>query len=235
MKATTRLPLLFVLSFVWLSAQAQFTPPCPVPPPPGAESCFSTCVYCNFDGYSGTNNGTPSGGAPVCGIIGLHNDQWFGFIAGSTSITVNVATSGCQDGNGLQAAFFDACTGDAVVCNPGSASGGGSPLVLSYSGFVPGQTYYLMVDGWDGDVCDYSIEVLDGSVTPPPVEPVDLIQGPTEVCPGATAIYTIPPTVGAGQYMWTAPPGSSINGGGSMYTVSAALGGTQVTVTFGQA
>lgn len=206
-----------------------------MPPPPGAESCFSTCVYCDFNGYTGTNNGTPSGGNQVCGQISLHNDQWFGFIAGTTDISIDISTWDCVTGNGLQTAFFDACSNDALVCNPGSSGGGGNPLPLSYSGFVPGQTYYLMLDGWSGDVCDFQISVTGGSITPPPVEPVQPIEGCAVVCPGAECVYTIPAVVGAGAYLWTAPPGSMINGAGSSLNIPANAGGTQVTVTFGSA
>lgn len=227
---------LLLLSFSLLFLQiihAQVTPPCGSPPPPGAESCPATCVYCNFDGYTGTNNGTPSGGNAVCNQIFLHNDQWFGFVAGTDCITINIATSNCNDGNGLQAAFFDDCDGEAIACNPGSGGGEGQPLELSYCGFVPGQTYYLMVDGWTGDICDFEIEVLDGSVTPPPPGQPATPVGPTQVCPGAVVEYTIPDVPGAGYYTWTAPAGSKINTSNSNTQTFAAPEGTTITVTFG--
>ncbi|MBK8555042.1 MAG: gliding motility-associated C-terminal domain-containing protein [Lewinellaceae bacterium] len=221
-----------LLAFIAANLSAQVTPPCPVPPPPGAENCQTTCVYCDFDGYMGINNGTPSGGNTVCGAIALHNDQWFGFIAGTTDITIDILTSNCQNGDGLQSAFFENCVDDAIVCNPGSGGGAGNPLTLSYSGFVPGQTYYLMIDGWSGDVCNFEIDVTNGSITPPPPGTAAQPVGPTMVCPGATVEYTIPPVDGAGYYQWTAPAGSSINGAGSTINIPAP-DGTTVTVTFG--
>jgi len=226
----------FILSFFLFLAyvNAQVTPPCPTPPPPGAESCPTTCVYCNFDGYMGINNGTPSGGSVVCGQISIHNDQWFGFVAGSSSITIDILTSNCVNGDGLQAAFFDDCASDALTCNGGSGGGGGIPLTLSYGGFVPGQTYYLMIDGWTADICNYEISVTDGSVTPPAPALPNVPQGPTMVCPGATVVYSIPPVEGAGYYRWTSPPGSSINGGSNNVLFDAPEG-TEVTITFGTA
>ena len=220
------------LLFLAVSAMSQ-TPPCPDPPPPGANSCQQTCVYCDFDGYMGINNGTPSGGNTVCGAIAIHNDQWFGFIAGTSTISIDILTSNCQNGDGLQAAFFDDCNAaDAIVCNPGTPGGGGMPLNLTYSGFVPGQTYYLMIDGWTADICDYEIDVTQGSVTPPPPAQAAVPIGPTQVCPGATVVYSIPPAFGAGSYTWTSPPGSSINGGPSVASFQAPEG-TEITVTFG--
>lgn len=227
--------LLLVLTLAaisWLSVNAQVTPACPVPPPPGAESCPATCVYCNFDGYTGINNGTPSGGQTVCGQIFIHNDQWFGFIAGSTSITIDILTSNCQNGDGLQSAFFDACGADALDCNPGIGGGEGVPLTLTYSDFVPGQTYYLMIDGWTGDVCDFEIDLTDGSITPPPPGVPSAPQGPSVVCPGATVTYSIPDVDNAGQYTWSAPPGSLINGQPTPESYQAP-DGTSVEITFG--
>lgn len=210
----------------------QVPPPCPNNNFPGATSCQQACVYCDFDGYMGNNSGTPSGGNLVCGQITIHNDQWFGFVAGSTSITIDVATSNCQNGDGLQAAFFDSCDGDALDCNPGTAGGAGLPLTLTYSNFVPGQTYFLMIDGYIADVCDYQMNVTSGSVSPPPPGAPPVPVGPTAVCPGATVEYTIPPVSGAGYYRWIAPPGSQINGGASNVQFPAPEG-TTVTITFG--
>lgn len=234
MRTILHLLVLLIVTLPILKIQAQVTPPCSSPPPPGAESCQTSCVYCDFDGYMGINNGTPSGGNVVCGLISIHNDQWFGFVAGSTEISINILTSNCANGDGLQAAFFENCADDAIACNPGSGGGAGQPLNLYYGGFVPGQTYYLMIDGWIGDVCNYEIDVIAGSVSPPPVSQPEIPQGPTKVCPGATVTYTIPPVSGAGYYRWTAPAGASINGGGNNVTIPAP-DGTTVTITFGTA
>lgn len=224
---------LFVL--LWGQIKAQVNPPCSNPPPPGAENCQGACVYCDFDGYMGINNGTPSGGNTVCGQIAIHNDQWFGFTAGSSSITINVITSNCMNGDGLQSAFFDDCSDpDAIVCNPGGSGGGGQPLILTYDNFTPGEIYFLMIDGWTGDVCDYEIDVLDGSITPGAPDNAPAPSGPTVVCPGATAVYTIPDVTNAGYYHWTSPPGSHINGGSNSVNVDAPEG-TTVTITFGNA
>jgi hypothetical protein len=211
----------------------QVNPPCPTPPPPGAENCQASCVYCDFDGYMGINNGTPSGGNTVCGQIAIHNDQWFGFTAGSSTIEITIIPSNCQNGDGLQSAFFDDCSdADAITCNPGSPGGGNNPLVLFYDGFTPGETYFLMLDGWSGDVCNFEIDITQGSITPDPPGNAQQPQGPAVVCPGATAVYTIPDVSFAGSYLWTAPAGSSINGFGASLNVDAPEG-TMVTITFG--
>lgn len=224
--------LILAILLFGFSAFAQVAPPCPSNTFPGAESCQNACVYCNFDGYTGTNNGTPSGGTANGCPITLHNDQWFGFVAGTESITIDILTSNCQTGNGLQAAFYADCNDPALDCNAGTAGGGGIPLTLSYSSFVPGQTYFLMLDGYSGEVCDFEIDVVDGSVTPPAPTQPPAPQGPTVVCPGAVVEYTIPDVPGAGYYRWTAPAGSHINGGSNNVQFPAP-DGTTVTITFG--
>jgi len=225
---------LATLLFLWLEAKAQVTPPCSNPPPPGSTSCNTTCVYCDFNGYMGTSGGTASTSINVCGQILVHNDQWLGFVANSTSMTIEVFSSNCVLGDGLQLAFFANCNpAQALVCNPGIEDGAGIPLSLTYSQFVPGQTYYLMIDGSFGDVCDFTINITNGSVTPPepgfPQQP----SGPTMLCPGASAVYTIPPVDGAGWYRWTAPAGARINGQNTNNLQIAAPGGTTVTITYG--
>lgn len=224
---------LAILTLLCGQAIAQVNPPCPTPPPPGSQNCQQACVYCDFDGYMGTNNGFPSGGNTICGQIAIHNDEWFGFTAGSSSITITLLTSNCLNGDGLQSAFFDDCSDDdALVCNPGSGGGAGSPLTLTYDGFTIGETYFFMLDGWSADVCDFEIEITDGSITPGPPGLATQPQGPTVVCPGATAVYTVNDVFAAGSYIWTAPAGSSINGLGSVLNVDAPEGNT-VTITFG--
>ena len=40
-----------------------------------------------------------------------------------------------------------------------------------------GNVYYLMTDGFSGDMCDYTIEVTSGSTTPPVPDPAGAISG----------------------------------------------------------
>ncbi len=231
MRNTTLLCCLFLVLF----SQGLFaqTPACPFPPPPGAEDCHATCIYCDLDGYMGTNNGTPSGSNTVCGLIVFQNDQWFGFMAGTTSIEVTVISTNCQNGDGIQIAFFENCdSSDAIVCNPGAAGFGNTVYPLAYDNFIIGKPYYLVVDGYGGDVCDFQILITEGAISSPqpntPAQPV----GPSIVCSGTQVEYQVPAVDNAGFYQWSAPPGSSINGMGASANI-AAPEGSKVTITFG--
>jgi len=219
--------------FLTQTLLAQIPSPCPSPAPAGAETCEDACVYCDLQGYSGTNNGTPSGGLTICGSIALHNDQWFGFIAGSSTITMEVESSNCQNGDGLQLAFFKSCSDpDAIMCNAGTPGGANTTLDLTYNNFIPGETYYLIVDGWSGDICDFQINIADGSVNS--VEPLAPAQpqGLTTVCPGTEAVYTTNEVAWAEYYTWIAPPGSLINGMSTPVSIPGTEG-TEVTITYG--
>jgi hypothetical protein len=230
------LVLLPLLTVITLRLFAQVPPACPTPPAPnGTTACTNTCVYCDFDGFGGINNGAPSGGASGCPGIQLHNDRWYAFIAGSETIGIELIVNNCNTPDGLQAAFYDACNADAIVCNGGAPMGAANPpqiLPLTYNDFVPGQIYYLMIDGYNQSICDFVINVTQGSVEAPAPGNASTPMGPTEVCPGATAVYTIPDVFGAGFYNWTVPAGSTINGGAATASIPAPEG-TSITVTWG--
>lgn len=225
--------LLTVLLLTFISGlSAQNPVPCGPGGPFFASECATACVSCQVDGLTGINNDFASNGNVICGQIVPHNDVWLAFIAGSTSLTINVQTANCQNGDGLQIAFFEDCNAiDALACNPGSGGGAGSDLFLNYDQFVPGQVYYLMLDGFTGDVCDFTIQVTQGQVgTTGSQDLTGPLSGPGEVCPGDTVQYSIPTTAGIGYYVWTAPDGALINGLPSPVAVSV---DTAVTVIWG--
>jgi hypothetical protein len=201
---------------------------------PGASSCAQVCTYCDINGLEDINNVPFQGSAPpvICGgDIVLENPRWYQFIAGSPGITIVITPINCVSGGTLEAALLFDC-GLPVACVPGIAVGPGNPVIINAPGLVVGAAYQLVVDGLNGAVCSYKISVLFGSATPPPPAPIDSIIGPGAVCPGATVTYSIPAVANALTYLWTAPAGSSINGGSNV-AVLPALNGFQVDVKFG--
>jgi hypothetical protein len=226
---------LFTFSISLLFAQA----PCPFPVwPNGAPSCETACVYCDsnsINGLQGVNAGTASSDSSGCPGIMLHNDRWYGFTAGTDTITIEIIASNCNTTDGLQAALHEGCNSDAIACDAGAvgaAAIGSQILTLSYNDFTPGWIYYLMIDGFNGCTCNYTINLIEGSLAAPLVEPAATPTGPMDLCPGATAVYTIPEAPGAGTYTWTAPAGASINSGSHTASLAASEG-TTVTITFG--
>lgn len=208
-------------------------PPCPASDTPTAENCAAACVFCDFTGFSGSTAGyTASAATGFCGTI--ENDQWFGFVAGSTTATLTAISTNCTIGNGLQLGIYEECNGDTLPagCYEGCAACMTTPASLTVN-LTPGHTYFVIVDGYAGDECDFTL-----NITPPvagtavPIGSTGPIQGPATVCPGATAIYSIPPTSGAGGYTWSVPAGTLINGQPSPY-FSEGSGSNIVQVDFG--
>lgn len=198
-----------------------------------AESCEDVELTCSFNGYSGSTVGWAADSLPLgwCGEI--HNDQWFGFVAGSTQVFVTITPSNCANGDGLQAALYPYdCIGNPIVCNGGCPGCQNHPITLSAS-LVLGEKYKLVIDGYTGDGCNFTINALPSfAFVAPPVSNITVINGPAQLCPGTTAQYSIDPVSGAGYYTWSSPtPGVTFNGIPSPATLWGQEG-TSVYVTF---
>lgn len=220
--------LICIATTMW----AQLPPPC-APGAPPAENCDEACIYCNFNNYSGSTSGYGPGNPPgFCGTI--ENDQWFGFIAGCTFATFTATPTGCTGSNGVQIALYTDCQQPPIACNQGQSGGAATPVTISTT-LTPGVNYFLLIDGYAGDQCNFTISVTPNAcVQAPTVGNATVINGPSPVCPGASVVYTTPVIPGAGVYVWDGPPGSLINGQAPPVEVDAP-GGNTVTVTFGTA
>jgi hypothetical protein len=182
----TRVGLLLLGSMT--AGHAQFVQPCIAlnPQQPAAESCAEACVYCDFDAVLAGNNYGAAPGSPAVycdGALAVDNDVWYGFVAGSTQLGFEITAINCFNNRGLQAAVFSSCSEPALVCHTGHPTDGYAPLLLAYDSFVPGRTYYLMVDGYLGDQCSFSLQLTDGSVQAPPVGQVEPPAGPGQASP----------------------------------------------------
>jgi hypothetical protein len=212
---------------------AQIPPDCggPVSQVPPAETCMEACVYCDLIAAQGSTAGYAASAPPpgFCGVV--QNDQWIGFLATSTAPTFVLTPSNCLNGNGLEFALYESCSAPPLVCKPGQAGGGTTPLSITTSNLTVGRHYYLLIDGYEGDRCNFSLTASPW-VSPPPMGSISPIQGPATVCPSATASYEVPQVTGAGFYTWSSlVPGVRFNGQPSPVTVLAP-GGRKVQVSF---
>ena len=221
--------LLLFLTLFSLPAFAQLPPACAAGSP--ATTCATACINCDFNGYTGSTAGFPSGIVPnFCGTV--ENAQWIGFIAGAGSATFTVTPSDCAYGDGLQVALYEDCMGDPLACEKGEMDGGNLPVVLTVN-LAPGHNYFLMIDGFAGDQCNFSVAVTpDDAVFEPVLGQVGQLTGPTKMCPGATLSFSVPSVFGAGAYIWSGPAGAMID---SMPLPVTVLGtqGNQVNITMG--
>jgi hypothetical protein len=216
-----------------VNLSAQLAPPCGFSPD-AAGTCDNACIFCNFNGYvNNTINGDSDGGDSVdfCGT--LENAQWIGFIANTTSATFTATPYFCSDGNGVQIALYADCKSSPLQCNIGKEDWGDTPVSVTVNNLNPGSNYYLLVDGYAGDLCNFSIAVTpDDAVYEPPLGMIGAITGPIEACPGAKFQYSVVPVAGAGAYIWDGPPGTLVNGD-SVPVAVPAPGGNIVEITIG--
>lgn len=215
---------------------AQLPPACPVPNPPLAKTCSQACVLCNLDGYtSTTTQGIQGQVIPGFCTMVVHSMGYIGFVAGSTDLTIEVSVGACTQGNSIEMGIYqtDDCQNFTLVSDCNTAMFTGNAYVFSnIAPLVPGCPYFLVFDNNGPAACAFTVTVLSGSATAPAVGMPAVPSGPTSVCPGATATYTIPPVYGACHYRWSAPAGATINGLPSPVTLPESSG-TTVTVTWG--
>jgi gliding motility-associated-like protein len=126
-----------------------------------------------MNGYTGS---LPSGISPgiqpdtLCSGGGKpDNIIWFSFIPTSFSFSISISYNNCTtspNGQGIQAGIYaDQNFQNEVDCNvfPNPAL----PVSLSGSGVTPGEILYLFIDGADGVICDFQINVISGISTIP--------------------------------------------------------------------
>lgn len=228
--------LLVLINFIlanWVFGQ------CPPPgfPTTGDLCSFAPTLCVDLNGYCATlGNNNVQQTFPGCPGNVLNNDEWFAFIAGSTTISLEITPSNCQGVGGqpgMQAAIYEgSCSGPTVAtqCNCVQTA-------FTMTGtFIIGQVYYVVFDGCAGDICDFTVNVLQGSTVPvPPADPSP-ITGPLNVCPGATTNYSIS-NASAATFDWTISPANagtmsgSPGGNVSVNWSSAYAGPVQLCVT----
>ena len=231
LKTALLLPL--VLALAASSLYAQLSAPCTFSSQVSG-ACEDACIFCNFDGYVGTTiNGDSDGGDSIdfCGT--LENVQWIGFIANGGTATFTAKPFFCNDSNGVQIALYSDCKSAPLACNVGKQFGGITPVSVTVNNLAQGSNYYLLVDGYAGDLCNFTIEVTpNDAVYEPPLGMIGAITGPDKLCAGATFQFSVDPVSGAGGYIWSGPPGTMVNGDSVPVVVPAATG-TIVQITVG--
>ncbi|MGQ9846139.1 MAG: Ig-like domain-containing protein, partial [Bacteroidales bacterium] len=136
-------------------------------------------------------------GAPHCDVR-IDNNSWIKFTASNTSVTLNVNISNCWVGNypsgGIQMQIFSgtSCCDFVPVSD---FKEGSNSFSITANNLTVGHEYYLMIDGFAGDICDYSISANTG------VQFTDISATSTSICPGQSVTLTAPS--GATSYLWS--------------------------------
>jgi hypothetical protein len=129
---------------------------------------------------------------PLCGPnFTTHNSNWYRIIPCTPNLSLEINVLVTSTGDGLQTALYAGCNSNATVaCNPGVEFGAFMPLVLNAT-VVPGQEYYLQIDGFAADICSYTITVNSGLDILPPSPPVGPFNGNITSIPAGPAFCSI--------------------------------------------
>jgi hypothetical protein len=156
-------------------------PPCNPYLPPPADDCGNATLLNSFSGYCGTTLssytvdqfpefcfGEASGGANAT----VENNSWLAFDAIDDTVEITYWVSSPESAAcpiGIQYTLFSGVCG-ALVNVPGTcgtADGSGTASTggygnLTFTGLTLGERYYIMIDGYSGDVCDYVWQGVSG-------------------------------------------------------------------------
>ncbi len=198
--------------------------------------CSQACIICDIDGFSGVNGSpVPNWDEPAgfCAPI-AHNLRWIGFIAGSVNLTLEIFVDNCtitpMNAQGLQMGVYE-----VIDCNVNAANAvtncdarvepGETAILTNTVPLVPGQYYYLCIDGRNNDVCDWDISVTNGSTMVPNVTQGGGIMGPSTICSGVPATYSTNSVPNAPNHYWYLN-GSPLPGSGQNYSITFPAPGT---------
>jgi len=148
-------------------------PNCSAGNPTPADLCADAPVLNNPNGFCGTTSssytiGDPGDADVICGSP--DNNSYLQFEAADVSLSIGWwVTGGSSCSSGVQFAIFGgSCTSPSLVAgtciNP--TGGTGSSGTWNISGLTVGATYYLYIDGYAGDVCNYVFAAQAGVQLP---------------------------------------------------------------------
>jgi gliding motility-associated-like protein len=230
--------LIYFFVFVLISVSGFGQPPCGSNPPAG-ESCATATPICELNGYCGNTSSSYAVDtwSQSCGFLGLgdcgltgefcgsiENNSFLSFVASSSTISFNCWVYNSAYGDGIQIMIFSAnnCSGTVTSYYCSQLVPSASSQTVSASGLTPGNTYYIMIDGFAGDICDYTFAANTGVAIPVDVTPVT-----STICAGQSVTLTA--TGGNGVYNWASSPNLS---GTTGATVTATPPSTPGTYTY---
>ena len=210
-------------TFTICVSQAILMPNCATSTPAG-ETCALATFICDVNGYCGNTtsyapDSWPALSSAFCGSI--ENNSFIQFVANASTVSLNVWVTSSTSNLGIQVMIFSAAScGGAVTTHtcvsPVPPSVSSTPSVVTATGLTPGNTYYMMIDGYAGDQCNYVIGVNSG------IQVSGQISAPsTNLCIGNTVTLTA--SGGNGIYTWVPNP-----------ELSATLGATNIATPLTQ-
>lgn len=190
--------------------------------PAYADSCQSANVLCSFSELNGfccysTDYHNPTACVSMCDGKPLNaaNTGWWAFVSGTDSLKLKVEITNCSVmGSALQFGVVGDCSCSELIACYNNCSG---PNKYEINFVVqPCKTYYLFVNGCNGNHCEFCLEVPFGKA--PDLSPLEPIQGPRDLCPGTCNLRYFVEQAGAckANFQWTLDGNEILNQGDSV-------------------
>jgi gliding motility-associated-like protein len=181
---------------------------------PAGDNCGVAPQICNLNGYCGNTSGwytedNPTlGGATSPGFTGsIENNSWINFVAGATTATLVVQSANClSSSSGIQGVVYastNCSTFTPIAGGSFNQSASAGTQTLSLTGLTAGQDYFLMLDGYGGNICDYTVTAAGNVQT---LNTASSAASNT-ICPNQS--FTVTATAGATSYNWNPTPVST--------------------------
>lgn len=170
--------------------------------------CSEACIICDIDGFTGINDSPVGGDAPddFC-TTQENNVQWIAFIAGSEDLTLEVTVGNCTGGsNSLEVGIYEGinCTNFKKVSNCDTdIPENTTETFTTFEPLVIGQYYFFVMDGSWGTICDYTINVIEGSTNVAQLAASEAFDVQVPICEEKPFLLQSYPQVGATIYEWT--------------------------------
>ena len=179
---------------------------------------FFTCNLEVLEGFCSRMPEANSPGSqpiPLCpGEGAAHNISWVSFVAGSGDYSIEIdpfACTGSASGNeGFQVGVYTSCDfSESVFCSADCIL---SPVVIPGSLLEDGAIYHLFIDGCNGSVCSYTLEIEGAYSQPAPFSIDDICVGtdPTTadcqdktVCVGDQLDFVLTGIESDIEYVWS--------------------------------
>ncbi len=222
--------------------------PAPAPPSfpncstqiPSSSDCASATSICDFNGACGSTINTPfktwAALTAAC-CFGINNNSFVKFIASSSNVSFSVWTPSSQAGfnnrnGGIQMFFFStpSCGGTVTSFGcynriyPYAPNGKELANVVYATGLTPGNTYYLMIDGVNGDECNFRIAANSG------VNILSISPSDPSICNGETVNLTASGGTG-NTYTWSSTSSNVTFSASSGTSITANPVGNNTSIT----
>ncbi|HMO63096.1 MAG TPA: proprotein convertase P-domain-containing protein, partial [Ferruginibacter sp.] len=189
-------------------------------------SCTNASLICDFTGLCGSTSGTDLNWSQLdnAACFGIQNNSFIQFIASATTASFDVwvtsSTGASFTTGGIQMLFFSGTCGGAVTSHGCYAHILASPTakplitVITAQGLTIGNTYYMMIDGYNNANTTFTIKAASG------ISAVEVNPAAPTICAGQNVALTA--SGGNGVFSWSPPTGLSATTGASVTAAPAA-------------